>query len=153
MVVSENGARFPADLFRGKIVFVGLGLRSSTGPSQRDAFLTPFDAATFGTELHATIASNLLAQEWLQQPARWVVMLLQLGVAASVGWLLFSLSGPPALLVFSAALALFGVCELGLFYAGWFVPCATGLVWGIFSGLLIRVIVAQSSTRRARRRA
>jgi adenylate cyclase len=151
MVVSEGGARFPTDLFRGKIVFVGLGLRSSTGPAQRDAFLTPFDAATFGTELHATIASNLLAGDWIQRPPRWFVTVFQLGLATVIAALLFALSGPPAVLAFAAGAVLLGLCELALFHMGWFLPAATGAIWGAFSGLLLRVILAQTSSRRARR--
>jgi CHASE2 domain-containing sensor protein len=151
MVVSDQGARFPPDMFRGKVVFVGLGLRSSTGPSQRDAFITPFDATTYGTEIHATIASNLLANDWIQQPPRWLTSGVQVVVAAFAAWLVLSLSGPSAVLVFAAVGILFTVTSLILFFSGWFIPSATGVVWGFFSGLLLRIVLAQSASRRARR--
>jgi adenylate cyclase len=153
MVVSDQGARFPADMFRGKVVFVGLGLRSSTGPSQRDAFITPFDAATYGTEVHATVASNLLANDWIRQPPGWITCCIQVGVAAFAAWLVFSLSGPGAVLIFALVGGLFAVASLALFYAGWFIPSATGVMWGAFSGLLLRIVLAQSASRRARRAA
>jgi serine/threonine protein kinase len=153
MVVSDQGARFPTDMFRGKVVFVGLGLRSSTGPSQRDAFITPFDAATYGTEVHATVASNLLANDWIRQPAGWISCCIQVGVAAFAAWLVFSLSGPGAVLILALVGGLFAVGALALFYAGWFVPAATGVMWGLFSGLLLRIVLAQSASRRARRAA
>ncbi len=54
----------PEGFFRGKIVFVGLSDRSATGLAAKDAFPTPFTGergeTTYGVEIHATIAANLL---------------------------------------------------------------------------------------------
>ncbi|HMC82568.1 MAG TPA: adenylate/guanylate cyclase domain-containing protein, partial [Candidatus Polarisedimenticolia bacterium] len=54
----------PAGFFRGKIVFVGLSQASAAGPAAKDAFMTPFRGSggeqTFGVEIHATLAANLL---------------------------------------------------------------------------------------------
>jgi adenylate cyclase len=54
----------PPDFFRGKIVFVGLSQATAAGPAAKDAFLTPYSGAaghlTFGVEIHATLAANLL---------------------------------------------------------------------------------------------
>jgi adenylate cyclase len=52
------------DFFRNRIVFVGLAETAATGQAAKDAFLTPFTGAngetTYGVEIHATLAANLL---------------------------------------------------------------------------------------------
>jgi len=55
--------------FTGKTIFIGLALQTDTGPAQKDAFLTPFTSRgdTFGVEIHATAALNLLHSQWLQR--------------------------------------------------------------------------------------
>jgi adenylate cyclase len=54
----------PRDFFNGKIAFVGLSNPAASGPAPKDAFLTPFTGGrgetTYGVEIHATIAANLL---------------------------------------------------------------------------------------------
>jgi adenylate cyclase len=54
----------PADFFRGRIVFVGISEATAAGQAGKDSFLTPFTGAggetTYGVEIHATIAANLL---------------------------------------------------------------------------------------------
>jgi adenylate cyclase len=56
----------PRGFFRDRIVFVGLSQASASGPSAKDAFMTPFRGGagetTFGVEIHATIAGNLLEE-------------------------------------------------------------------------------------------
>ncbi|HEV8337459.1 MAG TPA: adenylate/guanylate cyclase domain-containing protein [Candidatus Polarisedimenticolia bacterium] len=60
----EPERHLPAGFFKGKIVFVGIARSSAAGPAAKDAFLTPFRGAsgesTFGVEIHATLAANLL---------------------------------------------------------------------------------------------
>jgi adenylate cyclase len=52
------------DFFRNRIVFVGLAETAATGQAAKDSFLTPFTGAdgetTYGVEIHATLAANLL---------------------------------------------------------------------------------------------
>jgi adenylate cyclase len=55
----------PPGFFKDKIVFVGLSMDAATDISAaKDAFLTPFRSAhgstTFGVEIHATLAANLI---------------------------------------------------------------------------------------------
>lgn len=54
----------PHGFFRDRIVFVGLSEPAASGPAPKDAFRTPFTGArgetTYGVEIHATIAANLL---------------------------------------------------------------------------------------------
>jgi len=54
----------PPGFFKDKIVFVGISMDAAAGPTQKDAFLTPFRGAfgstTFGVEVHATLAADLL---------------------------------------------------------------------------------------------
>ncbi len=54
----------PPGFFRDRIVFVGLSQPAAIGQAPKDAFPTPFFAVdnqpTYGVEIHATIAANLL---------------------------------------------------------------------------------------------
>lgn len=152
-VLRDSDRQFLRTVFENKIVFVGLGLRSSTGPSQRDAFITPFGADTFGTEIHATIASNLLQEDWIQQPKGWVRAGITACVAALISFIIIATSGGGAvLLLASAGAALLGA-QFFLFMAGWFVPLISGFLWGVFSGLLIRIVLSPGVGRRMRGRA
>jgi adenylate cyclase len=61
----EPGEHLPAGFFRDKVVFVGASLVAAAGPTEaKDSFRTPFRGGTrgntFGAEIHATIAANLL---------------------------------------------------------------------------------------------
>jgi serine/threonine protein kinase len=152
-VLRDSDAQFLRTVFKDKIVFVGLGLRSSTGPSQRDAFVTPFGADIFGTEIHATIASNLLQEDWIQQPKAWVRALATVSVAAVVAFVVVAISGGGALLVFAGMSGVLLGAQLGLFVAGWFVPLLSGFLWGVFAGLLVKIVLSPGVGRRVRRRA
>lgn len=92
MVVADKH-RLPAGTFTGKIVFVGLSLRSRTGPSQREAFVTPFDQGTFGTEIHATATSNLLKQDWIREVSPVMNLFICGALAAFVAFVVLALSG------------------------------------------------------------
>jgi adenylate cyclase len=56
----------PPGYFKDKIVFVGASQDSAVGLAAKDAFMTPFAGrqgqTTFGVEIHATLAANLLDQ-------------------------------------------------------------------------------------------
>ena len=70
----------PPGFFRDKIVFVGLSMDSAPGAAFKDAFPTPFrphGSTTFGVEIHATLAANLLeSREVRLLDPRWEALLL-----------------------------------------------------------------------------
>ncbi len=78
----------PRDFFKGKIVFVGLSNPAASGPAPKDAFRTPFTGGrgetTYGVEIHATIAANLLDGRRfdLLHPGLEMGMLILLPIAA-----------------------------------------------------------------------
>ncbi len=80
----------PPGFFRGKIVFVGLSQPAASGPAAKDAFLTPFRGAegnlTFGVEIHATLAANLLEKRRIDllPSAEEGLLLLLLPMVASL---------------------------------------------------------------------
>lgn len=99
----------PPGFFDGTIVFVGLSQAAAAGPAAKDAFLTPYrgarGAATFGVEIHATIAANLLDGRRIRLLPRSVEMgmLLLLPIVASLAFVyLRPLAGAVALLFFEA---------------------------------------------------
>lgn len=138
--VIRDRDRLPHGMFRNKIVFVGLGLRSSTGPSQRDSFATPYDSAMFGAELHATATLNILNREWIRAVSPSIRGLALLVVSGAIIWSLVALPGV-------AAVCAVGVISIGalaaqlfLFVSQLFVPIATGILWGCFVGCLLRIL-------------
>jgi adenylate cyclase len=82
-------ARVNRDTFRDKVVFVG-----TSALGTREVVSTPLDTLFTGVEVHATVADNLLQQDFLRRPEHAVVLealaVLTLGgiialVAAQVG--------------------------------------------------------------------
>jgi CHASE2 domain-containing sensor protein len=140
MVLSEDHP-LPKDIFKDKVVFVGLNLKSRTGPSQREAFMTPYDANTFGTELHATATSNLLKRDWLRRLSPRRELLLMGGVAAVFTFLFLALSGLSLL----AGLPIFIAGVMGVqywfFFSGLVLPLVTPIGCGMFFGLLARIML------------
>ncbi|MCB0336532.1 MAG: CHASE2 domain-containing protein, partial [Bdellovibrionales bacterium] len=54
------------EIFKDKIVIVGLVLRTEIGPAQKDVFLSPFvGRRIYGSEVHATLTANLLQKDWI----------------------------------------------------------------------------------------
>ena len=144
MALSEESP-LPPEVFRDKIIFVGLNLRSRTGPSQREAFATPFDAATFGTEIHATATSNLLSKDWISRLSVHREVVLSALIAAAFSLVLLATSGF-MLLVYLTGVAL--VLLAGQYLAlllGWAIPVVTPLLFGLFCGLLFRILMGNSS--------
>ncbi|MCI5064723.1 adenylate/guanylate cyclase domain-containing protein [bacterium] len=74
---------FPHEEFQDKIIYVGLALQTALGPAQKDAFSTPFPSKgdTFGVEIHATAALNLLHQQWI---SRFPLQIEALGVITAL---------------------------------------------------------------------
>ncbi len=132
--------RLPRDVFKDKIVFIGLGLRSSTGPSERDSFETPYDEGLFGTEVHATATLNLLRRDWVRGVSPVIHALALLTVAAGIIWSLVSLPGAGAILGVSALSIGALSCQFGLFFFGFYLPIETGVLWGCFVGCLLRIL-------------
>ena len=111
-------------LYKDAIVFVGLLLRSDTGVAQKDSYLSPFGGdMIFGVEVHATIAGNLLRQDWITRPSRLLEITLQALISGIVVFL--SLAFSPVTLAISVAgvvfawlLAAFLALQNGVFVAG-----------------------------------
>lgn len=140
MVIDDN---HPKGTFEGKIVYVGLGLRSRTGPSQRESFVTPFDESMFGTEIHATATSNLLLKDWIEEPSMvWRAVICAV-VASIAAFVILTLSGAKAIVILSLTVGGVFALQLTLFFFGVLIPIVCPLVWGAFSGLTLRLLFAQ----------
>jgi len=107
----DPAGHLPPGFFRDKIVFVGASLVAATGPAEaKDSFRTPFYGGawgnTFGVEIHATLAANLLEGRRVHVVPFWAtnlgLLLLPLLGSAVFLWLR-PLLAAPALLVFTVA--------------------------------------------------
>lgn len=82
----------PPGFFRNKIVFVGLSQPTAAGMAPKDAFPTPFRGAagqpTYGVEIHATLAGNLLQGRRIDllPPIAEAALLLLLPMVASLAF-------------------------------------------------------------------
>jgi len=151
MVLSEDHP-LPPETFKGKIVFVGLNLRGRTGPSQREAFVTPFDETTFGTEVHATAASNFMNHDWINRLSPNAETLSAVIVAMLCALPIFMLTGALAGIVLGFAAILLVAWQYIFFAAGWFIPVGGAIVFGAISALLIKILANQRTHGSLRRR-
>ncbi|MFO0416416.1 MAG: protein kinase domain-containing protein [Pseudomonadota bacterium] len=149
-VISDE-QRIPSETFKDKIVFVGLNLQSRTGPSQREAFTTPYDTNVFGTELHATATSNMLKGDWIARPSPYIDWLVWGALVMATVLVTSCLNGLGALFILSCITLSSLAIEYWLFLSGLYVPIVSALGIGIFIGLLLRVGLSQTVTTRARR--
>jgi adenylate cyclase len=70
--VFETEHPLPPETFKDKIVFVGLNLRTGTGPMEKDSFKIPFrERPMFGVEIQATAAANVLNNQWVVRFSEW----------------------------------------------------------------------------------
>jgi adenylate cyclase len=77
--------------FKDKIVFVGASQEAASHDTGKDAFPTPYASAgnTYGVEIHATLAANLLEGRRLRLLPGWLetAMLVLLPVVASLAFM------------------------------------------------------------------
>ena len=141
MTVSDDHP-LPEGYFRDKIVFIGLNLKSRTGPSQRESFATPFDQITYGTEIHATAASNLLSGDWLSRLRPRFELVVGFCVSACIVAVLLQSSGAMLLFWLMGAMAVVFAGQYLCFLLGWAVPVVSPVAFGIFCGLLFRIMLS-----------
>ncbi len=148
----RNRERLPVGLFKDKVVFIGLGLRSSTGPSQRDAFVTPYGGGVFGAELHATATANILNREWIRAvPPLTHGLVLFIAAAAIIGCLI-TLPGLLAIISLAGLISAILTTQFVLFLECLYVPVTTGIVWGCFAGCVLKIVAGTPHAVYVRRR-
>ena len=74
----------PADMFRGKIVFVGRSLSAAAALDQPDHFRTPVAVAMPGVEIHASQVDTLLRRRSIADPFAGYLAWLWWAVAAGI---------------------------------------------------------------------
>jgi adenylate cyclase len=140
-MVLDDESKLPENVFKDKIVFVGLNLRSRTGPSQREAFSTPFDESTFGTEIHATQTSNLLAGDWLHRFAVSHELAISSVLTGALVLICLSASGALLVIYLSGSVLLITLGQYLLFLLGVVIPVVTPICFGVLCGLLFRALL------------
>lgn len=136
--------RIPNERFQGQVVLIGLTAESVRG----DRFFTPYTTdireAWAGVELHADLASQLIAsalegRSTLQSPSEWLEWLwigCWSGIGVILGWLVRSLQS--ALVAIPLAIGLlFGSAYIFILGGWWLLAIAPLLALGT-SGLLSR---------------
>ncbi len=115
----------PPGFFKEKIVFVGASMDAEPGLVPKDSFLTPFrgrhGSTTFGVEVHATLAANLLEHREIRLLDRRleIALLLVLPLIASLTFIaLRPLAG--------------GAAFLGMLLAPWVMAYAAFASWDLW---------------------
>ena len=118
-------------LMQDRYVFIGVQRAIAAGDRPKDAFFTPYGQLTYGVEIHAVAAANLLEGRWINRLTLDQEITL-LSVGAFVGSLLLFVSSPSIGLLL---LFLFWILWLWIgqitFNYGFFLPGAS-LVFGFF---------------------
>lgn len=151
MAISEDNA-LPPEVFANRTVFIGLNLKSRIGPSQREAFGTPFDANTYGTEIHATAASNLIKNEWIRRLAVEREFALQGIVCAIFTFIILAFSGATLLVTLPLAVLITGGLQYWFFISFLWLPVTCAVGCGVFFGLLSRIMLGNPIYGGVRRR-
>jgi CHASE2 domain-containing sensor protein len=134
-----------SNMLKDKIVFVGLNLQSRTDASQRDTFVTPFDSITSGTEVHATATSNLLSKDWIQRLSLSDEVTIQALLAATFSLLLLVGSGYILLVYLTGSVIGVLALQYLVFLLGFFIPVVMPLAFGVFCGILFRILLGNFS--------
>lgn len=132
----------PTNYYRDKIVFIGSQPKTSVPDDEPDEFRTPYTRwtgeSTGGVQINATAFLNLLNNEWLQRPPRWLEAAVLVITGALLGGLLcrVRLATAGIVAVVLSVVGIVGAVVLGHFTNYWFpwlvvvgaqLPCA--LVW------------------------
>jgi adenylate cyclase len=136
--------------FKDAVVFVGLLLRSDTGPAQKDSYFSPFGGEMiFGVEIHAAIAGNLLQQSWIRRPARAIEVSLQACTAAAISYAALTIT--PIMLTYIVAAVVLGWLVAGflLMKAGVFLAGAATALLILPMMVLVSAVTSYLSARRS----
>jgi adenylate cyclase len=146
--VLSDESRLPAEAFKDKRVFVGLNLQSRTGPSQREAFTSPFDSGVFGTEIHATATSNLLNRDWIRRAGQVSEVSVCVLLAGALLVVVSMLSGRIAIVSATATVLVGLLAQCGLFHVGLFMPLVVPIAFGVLGGFVLRMWFHQNPSSR-----
>ncbi len=151
--VFQTDPPLPPELVKDKIVFVGLLLRSGTGPAEKDSFLTPFYnyGRTFGVEIHATSAANLLRGDWIRRINPTYELWLLSAWLVLCTWVLFSVRPVRGgMFVATSLCAWILAANIGLRYQI-FIPGALCFGVGLPAIFLLSTLYYYVITRRSQR--
>ncbi len=153
----ETEQPLQGSLFKDKIVFVGLALRTEVGPAQKDSYLTPFftRGRVFGCEIEATAAANLLTNQWVRRGSHWSEALLLGALTLVLTQAIFLLKpqwGGLILVLFNVGWA---ITAYHLFLSGTFLPglllCGIVLPISYLGSTLAYYFLTQRVQRRVER--
>lgn len=138
-----------AELFRNKIVFVGYGVASGVVGAGKDEFMTPFGILTYGVEIHATAAANILEGKWLRRIEPIYELLGALVLVFGLALCLLERTPQNGAVILGCAVVAWLVLSYQAFLAGWYIPgvVAMGVVLPLTlvgSSIFYYVISAQA---------
>ena len=138
-LILDQEATLPATALKGRTVYVGLLLRTDTGPAQKDIFSAPYGGNIFGVEVHATAAANLLDKSWIRRVSTG----LEIAIASLFVFLmtlaLLSLSPVMGFSLYLLSLLIWALSSYLLFCSGFFLP-------GVLPVLLVSPIILLFAT-------
>jgi len=149
-VETGEAPEIPADVFRDKVVFVGIGFSGLV-----DVFQTPFGAGSLrGIQLHASVADSILSDRFLR-PGSWpTAVAATVASALVIGLMSAALPFSAAAIGTAALVVAWSLIALAAFDRGvWLVMAqpvlATALA--LFAGTAYRYFVEDAEKRRVSR--
>lgn len=134
--------------FRGRVVFLGIMTPREIQGVPRDLFLTPYaNRRTFGVEIHATAAANIMRADWLRRADFFDELVGLSLVAAAIVALVIIASPQVATLCVASYLALWAVISYAAFERCFFLPGLTAALL-CFGTLIVKILSAAISYRR-----
>jgi adenylate cyclase len=126
-ILADDYMRLASKL-NGSAVFIGLVLPIGTAGQRKDSFYTPFSRSpTFGVEIHATRALNLIYKNWIKRYLHVEIVGLNLA-AFTLGSLIFALQPIAAAILLITAILIWSGISYFAFLNGLFIP---GLLLGM----------------------
>ena len=140
----------PPDVFKDKIVFVGIAFSGLV-----DVFQTPFGAGSMiGIQLHASVADSILSNRFLRPAPRWTAVAATAGAALTVGLVSATLPFWVAAAIATAVVAGWTGSALYAFDRGlWLVMAQPILATAValFAGTAYRYFVEDAEKRKVSR--
>ena len=120
--VLDTESSLPTEVFKDKYIFLGQQLFISYAARQTDTFMTPYHRYSAGVEIHATMAGNLLNQNWIRGFGAQNYLIFQLLISAGLAYLIVLLKPTSGGILLGVAMASWTLLSYIAFRSHYFIP-------------------------------
>ncbi len=111
------------NLFKDKIIFIGLNLRTATGTAQKDTFRIPIsNNLVFGVELQAQAAANVFEGRWIKRFSAIEEGLFVLLLSLVTFFLILDKKPQVSIIIYLFLFCIWGFAAYTSFLSGYYLP-------------------------------